>query len=401
MDLGLAAVFGAGVLTLLTPCVLPMLPVYLGMLLGAGVESAQGKSRLRLLTLTAFFVFGFTAIFTLLGLAASAVGSALQEHRAALLLGGGLIITVLGLKSLGVLRLSVLDGTLQIERRMRASSPIGALVFGVVFALGWTPCVGPILGSVLTYTASQTSSPALGALYLSVYGLGVGLPLLGLSAGADTLLPRLRELRRHLPVLERVTGAVLVLAGLSLVFPGVALAAGSIRNVWRQSPSGEPLQDPSETTGVTREGAPLVPPLGTPSPRPRLVEFYRPDCTVCERMRPHLEQLRRDCLSHQVEILEVDLTDPRNHALVERMRIRAVPSVTLFDDAGAQRAKLVGERTLAELRGAAASLMNATCAGERALNDFSPSDLACSGVEPAASEAGDPKPASAQPCGAE
>ena len=152
MGVDLAAVFGIGVLTLATPCVLPLIPIYLGMLLGSSVEAAREPGgRARLVTATA--AFG-ALVFTLLGLGASAVGSFLQEHRAWLtILGGGLII-LFGLKFLRVLRLPWLDRQMQLPELKTGRRLLDAALFGVVFALGWTPCVGPILGSVLTYTAS-------------------------------------------------------------------------------------------------------------------------------------------------------------------------------------------------------------------------------------------------------
>ena len=353
MELSLITVFGAGVATLATPCILPMLPVYLSMLLGAGIDSARTtEGKRRLMVRATAFVAGFSVVFTLLGMAASALGGLLAGHRSTLLVVGGLLILLFGLKYLKVLRLPWLDGTWQIERRGTAAGMAGAFLFGVVFALGWTPCVGPILGTVLTYTAATTSSPAMGALYLFVYSLGVGLPLLGLSLAADRLVPQLRKLYRHLPKLEAATGVLLVVTGLGLVLPALVRPATA---------AGEDGGGPVAATGEV-----IAPELGRASERPRLVEFFGEDCPVCRRMKPRLAQLREDCVGHQVEILEVSVDEPRNQSLVRQHRISAVPVLKLLDADGNEVRELYGERDLSELRTAAASLILTSCAGQAA-----------------------------------
>ena len=137
MSIGLLAVFAAGLATLASPCVLPMVPVYLTMLLGAGVEQARaGHGRWRLLLATAAFVAGFVLVFALLGMVASGVGGLLAGHRATLLLVGGILIVAFGLKYLHLVPLGWLDATLRMESRVSAGRPLGAFLFGVVFALG-------------------------------------------------------------------------------------------------------------------------------------------------------------------------------------------------------------------------------------------------------------------------
>ena len=364
MQLGLLSVFGAGLLTLATPCILPMLPVYLTLLLGAGLDEAKTDHGHRQLVRAATaFVAGFSLVFTLLGMAASGVGSLLQEHRGTLLVAGGTVVVLFGLKYLGVIRIGLLDRTVQLERSKKATGLAGAFAFGIVFALGWTPCVGPILGTVLTYTAATTSSPLVGALYLFIYSLGVGLPLLLISYAANRFVPLLKKLNRHLPKFEKATGVAMVLVGAVLIYPAIVRPATA---------AGE-----AGPGAVDSGGSTIAPAIGAASERPRVVEFFAEHCPVCERMKPRLAQLREDCVGHRVEILEVSVDDPRNRDLVQARGVGAVPAFEFFDADGVVTTQLYGEREITELRAAAAGLIAASCGGESAKTLFNEQVPSC------------------------
>jgi cytochrome c-type biogenesis protein len=366
MTLGLFAVFGAGVLTLFTPCVLPMLPVLLSLLFGAGLSSATTRGgRLRLLGSVALFVLGFSIVFSLLGMAASGIGRTLAAHRDGLVMAGGAVIVLLGLKMVGWLRIAWLDRTLQLPTLTTRSFGVNALLLGVVFALGWTPCVGPVLGSVLTYTATASSNPAVGALHLLSYSLGVGVPLLVLGLLAERLVPALRRVHPHLPRVERAIGVLMIATGFLVVLPQAAAAFSEMRAL---------------QSAEARNHRPAALALGTPADRPRLVEFFAPDCPVCERMQPRMEQLMRDCVNRRVEILQLDITRPENRQWARRYQVNAVPSVRLFRRDGTVAGSLHGERTLAELRGAAAGLLEGSCAGEAPRKEFQPATYGGCGV---------------------
>lgn len=353
MNIDLLAVYGIGIMTLATPCVLPLLPVYLGMLLGESLEAARGgRGRLRLFTATLAFTAGFALVFTLLGLGASVVGGFLQEHRNALMIVGGLLIILFGLKFLGLLKVPWLDREMRLPEMKVGRRLVDATLFGVVFALGWTPCVGPILGSVLTYTASRAADPLTGALYLAIYSFGVATPLLVISLFADRLVPMLSKLNQKLPVFEKVTGGLLILLGVSLV------AATVIRSGYFIS------EEPAVASVVGgEEAAAILPPLGQPSERPRVVEFFREGCSACEEARASVEALREDCSGRRVEILTVDAEEPGNRALARQFAVAVVPTFVLLDHRGEERGRFVGAPELGELRGAAASLMEETCVG--------------------------------------
>jgi len=350
MNVDLAAVFGIGVMTLATPCVLPLLPIYLGMLMGESLEAARGAGgRFRLVSATMAFAVGFGLVFTALGLGASAVGGFLQEHREVLMVVGGALIVLFGMKFLGVLRIPWLDRELRLPELKTGRRLIDAGVFGVVFALGWTPCVGPILGSVLTYTASRASDPWIGALYLGTYSLGVAVPLVVLSLFADRLLPHLRRLNRALPVFEKITGAALVVLGLVLALSAV--------------PWSDFFEQDRGALAVSEERGPIEPALGEPTHRPRVVEFYRQNCEACERARETIDELRSDCAGRHIEILTLDAESSENRALARQYAVAMVPTFVLLDSQGTERARMVGAPALDDLRGAAAALMEETCAG--------------------------------------
>jgi cytochrome c-type biogenesis protein len=363
VELGVLTVFVAGLLTLATPCILPMLPIYFTLLLGEGVDaaregaepsSAPSSRRWRLVLATALFVAGLSAVFTLLGMAASSIGSLLQAHRAWLLVAGGALILILGLRGVGLIRIAWLDRTLQPKALQTGSRLANAFLFGVVFALGWTPCVGPVLGSVLTFTAATSDSPATGALYLFVYSLGVGLPLLTVSWAAEWVVPRLRKAYRHLPKLERVTGGLMVAVGLAVAAPGVM-------GIWSRT----------DQTDAAASASVALPQLGN---KPRLIEFYAQRCPVCARMKPLVDQLRLDCLGHEIEVVAVDISQPENAHLAEKYAVHAVPAFVLLDERGNQAGHFFGSRGLGELRAAAAGLIATSCAGEDAREELPPGE---------------------------
>ncbi len=351
MDLSLPSLFAAGLLTLATPCVLPMVPVYLAMLAGAGIERTRSRSRWRLIASTSLFVAGFVLVFTLLGLGASGIGSWLQAHRPWLLLAGGVLIALFGLRFLGVLRIPMLERTLQASGPSRIGSGLHAFAFGAVFAIGWTPCVGPILGSVLTYTAATTSDPLVGALYLFVYGLGIGVPMLVAGLAADRILPRLRRLNAYLPRLEKVTGAIMVAVGLLLVVPSIA--SGKLGN-----------DKPRALAQAVADGVTDVSPsLGAATEAPRLVEFYASRCPVCDRMKPRIERLRSACRERPIEILTVNVSDPQNREAARAWEVSGVPAIVLLKEDGTVAGRLIGEQSDDTLRAASANLLGAACDG--------------------------------------
>jgi len=364
VNLALFGIFGAGLLTLVTPCVLPLIPIYLALL--AGNVNHEGRSgRLGLFLSTAVFSLGMVLVFVGLGLTATSLGSLLTAHRTELVLLGGLVIFLFGLKFLGVLRLGLLEREKRIDdSRLRSRFRlVNALVMGLVFGLGWTPCIGPILGSVLTYTASSTADPWRGALYLAVYGAGFTLPLLILALFADAARGLVRRLAIWLPRVEKVSGALMAGVGLYLML-GVA-----------SPPAASMTPAPDRAT----HGVYIDPPLGQPTIRPRMVQFSSPDCSICRQMIPTVAVIERDCHGHQVDVIKVDVTQPQSRHLASHYRVRGVPTFVFLDTGGAEVARLVGYQPLPGLRQALSAMVGQQCDGLGAFTPDPISPATCQG----------------------
>ncbi len=348
MSIDLVTLFGAGLLTFLTPCVLPLIPIYLAALMGGDMTSL-GKRRGQLMGRAALFSVGFVGVFTLLGLGASTIGATLTESKPLLQIVGALLIALFGLKFIGVVQIPFLDRVVKAddERLQTRFSGVNALVMGVVFAVGWSPCVGPVLGSVLTYTAGASSDSLTGGLYLSIYGAGFATPLLLTAAFSEAGIRLLRKLHPYLPRLERATGVLL------LVF-----AAFLVRDVSAQATAA--------TAGAPTEGGALahfgIEPAEDDSPAlPLMVELYAEDCSICQRMKPVVDDLINQCDKKGVRVTAVDVSEERNAKLAKQHRLVGVPTFLFLDASGNEVARLVGEQTPDTLRQGLAALTGEEC----------------------------------------
>lgn len=203
-------VFLEGIITFVSPCLLPMLPIYVGYFMGAG----EGESSRRTVLLRAFgFVLGFTILFVLMGAFAGTIGSFFVKYSTAVNLVGGAVITVLGLIYLGILNIPIFKGA---KGGWHGGGFFTSLLMGVVFSVGWTPCVGAFLGSALVL-ASQSGSVLRGAVMLLLYSLGLGIPFL---LGA-VLMERLKNvfnwLKKHSGTVSRISGGLLVTLGILMM----------------------------------------------------------------------------------------------------------------------------------------------------------------------------------------
>jgi cytochrome c-type biogenesis protein len=220
---GLAGAFLAGLLSFASPCVLPLTPIYIAQLVGPGIwqlSSAAREERLRIrrvaFTTALAFVGGFSLAFIALGATASELGSLLAAHATLLRQFGGIVLIALGVFITGLLPLPWLGRTQRIPLRMGKPGYATSFVVGMIFALGWTPCVGPILAGILTL-AAQGGTLRAGVLLLVVYSLGLSLPFLALGLAFDRLTPLLGRLRRWSRLIEVLTGLLLVLMGVMIL----------------------------------------------------------------------------------------------------------------------------------------------------------------------------------------
>lgn len=223
LEVGFLAAFGAGVLSFLSPCVLPLVPPYLCFLGGLSMEQLQGgvaaeeaaALRRRTVLASLMFVLGFGTVFVSLGATASAVGRLLAEWSLVLAQVAGVIIIVLGLHFLGIFKIAFLNRDIRFQPEKPAGL-LGAYLIGLAFAFGWTPCVGPVLAGVL-FVAGTEETMLRGALLLATYAAGLGLPFVLSALLLDRAVAGLRRMRRWIPTVERATGVLLVGTGLLFV----------------------------------------------------------------------------------------------------------------------------------------------------------------------------------------
>jgi cytochrome c-type biogenesis protein len=227
-DVSIPAALIAGLISFLSPCVLPLVPPYLVYLSGLSLErfaDAEPEPRVRRETVlgAALFVLGFTTVFVALGASASAIGGLIRIYADVFAKVAGIAIIVMGLHFLGVLRL----GFLMRERRVQVAKPVGlwgAYVMGLAFAFGWTPCIGPILAAILAVAASE-ATVAKGAGLLAIYSLGLGIPFILAAFAVEPFAAFLARFRTHLSKMEKIMGALLVLTGIAFLTGYIAQAA--------------------------------------------------------------------------------------------------------------------------------------------------------------------------------
>jgi len=216
LDVTLGAAFVAGLLSFLSPCILPLVPPFLCYMAGVSVTDLSGdrpELRPRILVSALAFVAGFSLVFVALGSTASIAGRFISAHLSLLGMVAGVLIIVMGLHFLGVFRIPLLYRSATVQVENRPAGVASAFVMGLAFAFGWTPCAGPILAAVLMMAGSEDTAGT-GALLLLAYSAGTGVPLLIAAAFTGRFITALGRARRHLGVVEKTMGAFLVATGL-------------------------------------------------------------------------------------------------------------------------------------------------------------------------------------------
>jgi cytochrome c-type biogenesis protein len=219
-DISFLAALFAGVVSFLSPCVLPLVPPYLVYLAGASLERMAGgeavvRARSDTVIAAVCFVLGFTTVFVALGASATAIGGLIRAYSGTLAMVAGVVIILMGLHFLGVFRLAFLMQ----DKRVTVSKPVslwGAYVMGLAFAFGWTPCIGPILAAILAVAASE-STVTRGASLLAVYSLGLGIPFIVAAFAVEPFAAFLARFKRHLRRVEQAMGILLILTGIAFL----------------------------------------------------------------------------------------------------------------------------------------------------------------------------------------
>ena len=224
-SLGLLGAFAGGLISFFSPCTLPLVPGYLSFIAGQGDGNNQVVKPSQVM-LSVFFVLGFSAVFIALGASATALGSLVQQYRyEANLIGGGLVI-LFGVFMTGLIPMSWLQRDFRIHPHLKGGTPVTAFLLGLAFAFGWTPCIGPVLATILTYSAVATE-PSVGVIFLSVYSLGLAIPFLLAAIFME-------QFKNRVKVLNRFSRHLHLLAGIIMIVMGIAMITGQLTlfSIW-------------------------------------------------------------------------------------------------------------------------------------------------------------------------
>lgn len=231
-NISLVGTLGAGLLSFLSPCILPLVPPYLCFLAGISLDDLtrpeQGRGTRpdwHVVAMSVAFVLGFATVFVALGASASLIGKAVTAHFETLGMIAGVVILVLGMHFLGVFRIGLLFREARFQAVRKPAGYLGAYFVGLAFAFGWTPCVGPVLAAILI-VAGVEGSAGRGALLLGVYAFGIGIPFLLAALFAGRFVQLMARLRNHMNLVEKVIGSALVLTGVLFLTGAMPRIAG-------------------------------------------------------------------------------------------------------------------------------------------------------------------------------
>jgi cytochrome c-type biogenesis protein len=233
-SISLPFAFFAGLVSFLSPCVLPVVPAYLtfvsGLTMDELADASEAPARRRAVLHAALFILGFLLVFMTLGASATAAGQAFNRVLPAVSRVGGVVVIGMGILLLDWVHFPPLARDLRVHLRTKPTGVLGSLVVGIVFGAGWTPCIGPILATILLY-ASMEATVARGTLLLALYGLGLGVPFLVAAVGFNRFLTSLEELRRWARPIQKFAGILLVLIGVLLVTGKFAAVSTSLADL--------------------------------------------------------------------------------------------------------------------------------------------------------------------------
>lgn len=220
-SVSLLAAFAAGFLSFVSPCVLPLVPGYISFISGASMDEMRGGAepvtpRAQIFLTSLAFVIGFSIVFVALGASATAVGKFMFSRLPLLSKIAGAILIVFGLHTMGVFRLAFLDAEKRVHTQRKPAGPLGAMLVGVAFAFGWTPCIGPILGGILAIAGSKNSVSE-GVTLLAVYSLGLGIPFLITSLAINQFFAATKRIRKYYHAIELTSGALIVAIGVLIL----------------------------------------------------------------------------------------------------------------------------------------------------------------------------------------
>ncbi len=227
--LGFLVAFVAGLLSFLSPCVLPLVPSYVGFITGMTLPEVEGRRRAAFIH-ALLFVAGFSLVFVLLGASATALGRALNHYQVWLQRVGGVLIIGFGLLCLGVFKLGMLSQERRLHLERKPVGYLGSALVGMAFGAGWTPCIGPVLGGILGLAATA-SDVSRGMQLLAVYSAGLAIPFLIAAVAVDSFLDWFQKFRRYLPWVMRLSGVLLIVVGFLLLTGEFTRLAGWLQGL--------------------------------------------------------------------------------------------------------------------------------------------------------------------------
>ncbi|QDR80171.1 cytochrome c biogenesis CcdA family protein [Sporomusa termitida] len=230
-NLTLVTVFGAGVVSFLSPCVLPLLPAYTALLAGSREQSTADSGRRIFMINAISFLSGFTLVFVAMGATASYIGELFFEYQELIRKGGAVFMVLMGLQIVGVLKIPGLAREFRPFLQGNFAGPLGAFLLGLAFTAGWTPCTGPILATVLMY-AGAMATVGQGALLLFIYAMGFCLPFLIMAIVINRYCNKIQRVYRWLPLIQKAAGGILIAVGLLIYFDLLAKGMGVIWGIF-------------------------------------------------------------------------------------------------------------------------------------------------------------------------
>jgi cytochrome c-type biogenesis protein len=312
-----------------------MMPLYLGVLTNAEATGTSGSSQRRLRLAGIGFAVGLGLVFVALGMGAHVLTQSLRGHGHWFEIGAGVLMMLFGLKLTGWLKLPWFDREARplLSRVPNDGGFAGGLLFGAGFAIGWTPCVGPVLATTLTYAASSTASPLLAGAMLAVYALGLATPLVIAAFAASRILVWVKQLQKYTPAMQRLTGALLVAFGAYFAYGALPLSQGQTA-----------ANCNGKTACETKVAAAQTPVAIEQLPQgPALVEFVSSNCPVCKRMHSLVTELQQQCT--QGLLVRINVDEPMGKKLAAHYGISMVPTFVSIDHSGGEVERIVGEQT--------------------------------------------------------